>query len=1083
MSVKSIREQEGKALLKRWLPELSNNQFGLDCAGCLVTPEVLDSTSSGSWDSILQKNPWLTTSKLVAKPDQVIGGRGKAGLIAVNKTFEEVKAWIMERMCKEKTVAGITGQLTHFIVEPFVPHEQEEEYYVCMQSHRYKDEIFFYHEGGVDVGDVDSKATKLAIPTGLDVSADMIKSQLLGKVPPAKQQSVALFIKALYAVYKELHFAYLEINPVAVMANNKIVPLDLVAKIDETAAFLCAQKWGELDWPSPFGRAAYPEEAFIRDLDGKTGASLKLTVLNDKGRVWTMVAGGGASVVYSDTVADYGYGKELANYGEYSGAPTTEETFSYAKTILTMMCRYKHPDGKFLIIGGGIANFTDVAATFTGLIKALDMFADQIKENKIQIWCRRAGPNYLEGLKKLKIASDRLGLGIKVYGPETHITAVIPMALGLVPVLPEPDLSGGPAPPPKRELIPVKVKKAPKPQKPPPADEKHTIVTATPETKSIVYGMQNRAVQGMLDFDFMCKRKKPSVSAMVFPFGGNHFVKFYWGTEEILMPVYTTTKEACHKHPDVVTFINFASFRSVYETTMEAMEYPQIKTVAIIAEGVPEQQTRLLIKAAEMKEVGMIGPATVGGIKPGCIRIGNTGGMLDNVVMSRLYRPGSVAYVSKSGGMSNELNNIICRNSDGVYEGVAIGGDRYPGSRFIDHLLRYQDDPKAKILLLLGEVGGADEYDVMQAVKSGRIDKPVIAWCVGTCASCFATEVQFGHAGAQARGDMETAAAKNKAMKEAGMIVPDSFDKLPETLKNLYTKMVEESEIVEEAEGETPAVPMDYTWAKKLGLVRKPANFISSISDDRGEELMYGGVNISDVFTRSMGVGGVLSLLWFRRLLPAECCKFIEMILQVTADHGPAVSGAHNTIVTARAGKDLISALCSGLLTIGPRFGGALDDAAKMFAAAFDSGVSAEKFVNDSKKNNVLIMGIGHRIKSLANPDQRVVIIKEYAKKFFKDNSILDFALQVEQITTKKRANLILNVDGCIAVCFCDMLRSCGAFSKEEAEDLMQFGCLNGLFVLGRSMGFIGHHLDQLRLKQPLYRHPWDDITYINETA
>ena len=64
------------------------------------------------------------------------------------------------------------------------------------------------------------------------------------------------------------------------------------------------------------------------------------------------------------------------------------------------------------------------------------------------------------------------------------------------------------------------------------------------------------------------------------------------------------------------------------------------------------------------------------------------------------------------------------------------------------------------------------------------------------------------------------------------------------------------------------------------------------------------------------------------------------MILMVIADHGPAVSGAHNTTVTARAGKDLVSALCSGLLTIGPRFGGALDDAAKMFSEAHDSGVS-----------------------------------------------------------------------------------------------------------------------------------------------
>merc|ERR1719277_1960935 len=231
----------------------------------------------------------------------------------------------------------------------------------------------------------------------------MVRYELLGKVPSERQGTLALWIEALFKLYKELHFAYLEINPVVMTAEGKTVPLDLVAKVDETAAFLCAQKWGPLDWPSPFGRAAYPEEALIRDLDGKTGASLKLTVLNERGRVWTMVAGGGASVVYSDTVADYGYGQELANYGEYSGAPSTEETFTYAKTILSLMTRHKHPDGKFLIIGGGIANFTDVAATFTGLIKALDMFADQIKEHNIKIWCRRAGPNYVEGLRKVKV--------------------------------------------------------------------------------------------------------------------------------------------------------------------------------------------------------------------------------------------------------------------------------------------------------------------------------------------------------------------------------------------------------------------------------------------------------------------------------------------------------------------------------------------------------------------------------------------------------------------------------------------------------------------------------------------------------
>ena len=68
--------------------------------------------------------------------------------------------------------------------------------------------------------------------------------------------------------------------------------LDAVAKLGETAAILCAQEWGsEVEYPPPFGRAAYPEDKLIRDMDARTGASLKLTIVNETGRVWTMVAG------------------------------------------------------------------------------------------------------------------------------------------------------------------------------------------------------------------------------------------------------------------------------------------------------------------------------------------------------------------------------------------------------------------------------------------------------------------------------------------------------------------------------------------------------------------------------------------------------------------------------------------------------------------------------------------------------------------------------------------------------------------------------------------------------------------------
>jgi len=372
-----------------------------------------------------------------------------------------------------------------------------------------------------------------------------------------------------------------------------------------------------------------------------------------------------------------------------------------------------------------------------------------------------------------------------------------------------------------------------------------------------------------------------------------------------------------------------------------------------------------------------------------------------------------------------------------------------------------------------------EEYRVIEAVKQGVITKPVVAWAIGTVASMLTTEVQFGHAGSFANSQLETAAMKNQSMRDAGFYVPETFEEFPETLKVVYDKLVKDGTIQPKPEPQVPKIPIDYSWAQELGLVRKPAAFISTISDDRGQELLYAGMPISDVFKEEIGIGGVMSLLWFRRRLPTYASKFLEMVLMLTADHGPAVSGAMNTIITTRAGKDLISALVSGLLTIGERFGGALDGAAAEFTGAFDKGLSPRDFVDTMRKQNKLIPGIGHRVKSRNNPDLRVELVKEYVLKNFPSHKLLDYALAVESVTTSKKDNLILNVDGCVAVCFVDLIRNCGAFSAEEAEDYLKMGVLNGLFVLGRSIGLIAHFLDQKRLRTGLYRHPWDDITYL----
>lgn len=147
-----------------------------------------------------------------------------------------------------------------------------------------------------------------------------------------------------------------------------------------------------------------------------------------------MVAGGGASVVYSDTVCEMGGATELANYGEYSGAPSEQQTYEYAKTILSLMTKQKHPQGKVLIIGGGIANFTNVAATFKGVVTALQEFQTRLQEHKISIFVRRAGPNYQEGLRVIREAAVSLGIPMHVFGPESHMTAIVGMALGKRPI-------------------------------------------------------------------------------------------------------------------------------------------------------------------------------------------------------------------------------------------------------------------------------------------------------------------------------------------------------------------------------------------------------------------------------------------------------------------------------------------------------------------------------------------------------------------------------------------------------------------------------------------------------------------------
>jgi ATP-citrate lyase alpha-subunit len=587
----------------------------------------------------------------------------------------------------------------------------------------------------------------------------------------------------------------------------------------------------------------------------------------------------------------------------------------------------------------------------------------------------------------------------------------------------------------------------------------------TKDTQAIFWNNNKSAIQRMLDYDYTIKRETPSVAGIVAPTSSNKFEKFFWGGDEVMIPLYKTTAEAKAAQPQADVLLNFASFRTAYDVTMEALDMGGFRVMMITAEGIPERLARRMNAYAREKNVTVIGPATVGAMSPGAFKIANVGGTIENIVNSKLHRAGSCGLVTRSGGLFNEVCNIISLNADGIAEGVAIGGDRFVGSVFIDNLMRLENNPDVKYMILLGEVGGTEEYKVIEAVKEGKLTKPIIAWCIGTIAKHYDSGVQFGHAGASANGDRETAEAKNRAMAEAGIHVPDSFNDLPAKIREVYESL------------NIPAIPEPEI--NIVPKVRRPKQFICTISDDRGEEATYAGFPISSVATpdTGKGIGDVISLLWFKKQYPKWATEFIETVLKTVADHGPAVSGAHNAKVTARAGKSVVEALVTGLLTIGPRFGGAIDGAAQYFKYADDNDLTPKEFLAYMKKQGIPIPGIGHRIKSLKNPDLRVTGLMNFAAEHFPATPLLDYAKTVEALTTSKKENLILNVDGTIGILMVDMWRALG-YSEEEINDFIASGTLNAFFIVGRSIGFIGHVLDEKRLAMPMYRHPMDDILY-----
>lgn len=579
-------------------------------------------------------------------------------------------------------------------------------------------------------------------------------------------------------------------------------------------------------------------------------------------------------------------------------------------------------------------------------------------------------------------------------------------------------------------------------------------------TKIISLGSHPGIIQSMLDYSYCIGDESPQVVAIIS--SGRKQERYFWGNKEVIVPVYSSLQDVSEETRSAISgLLDVRSARRVLSGMKEALELlPGLEAVNIFAEQVPEEHSLEVEKLAKQHGVLVAGPASVGLLVPGVLKLGAIGGTrYPQLVAANIFKPGDTAVVSTSGGMVNELIHTVTSAGLGVSFAIALGGDRFPVTTPAEAFLLAEADSGTKQIVYFGELGGNDEYVIAELLKNGKVTKPVLAYVAGTVAELFAEPPQFGHAKAMASSNDETAKAKKEALRAAGVEVVDVFG----DLSNELSKRGGEKK------------PQEHN---EIG-VRHKSLIVSRLSGDVNGDVQLLGRDLLSVVNENSLAGLQLSLLLGLEVKSDKLIKFTDYILRLLADHGPYVSGALNTVVAARAGKDLASSLTAGLLTIGPRFGGAVNAAAGAWLNGASNDAKPKDFVASFKDNGGIIPGIGHRKYRIDSPDPRVKALTEQFSGNSNGDKYLNFAKGVELVTTSKKANLILNVDGTIAAIMLDLLESELGSTKEQLQELVDIEFFNALFILSRSTGLTAHYLDQRRHDEGLLRLSEDDITYI----
>jgi len=246
------------------------------------------------------------------------------------------------------------------------------------------------------------------------------------------------------------------------------------------------------------------------------------------------------------------------------------------------------------------------------------------------------------------------------------------------------------------------------------------------------------------------------------------------GTTHEGWPVFNTVRDAVEKEGANATVI-FVPPPFAADAIMEAAD-AEVPLIVCITEGIPViDMTRAMIVVRE-HGARLIGPNCPGMCTPGHGKIG--------IIPYQIFKPGPVGFISRSGTLTYEVVALLTEAGIGQSTCIGIGGDPIIGSTFADYLELFESDPDTKAVVMCGEIGGSDEEDAAEFIKT--MSKPVVAFISGRTAP---PGKRMGHAGAIISGNTGTAQGKVAALQAANVPVADTIFEIPDLVKKALSAL------------------------------------------------------------------------------------------------------------------------------------------------------------------------------------------------------------------------------------------------------------------------------------------------------